>query len=54
MMIVSSDDSSLYLKLGIVAGLVVYGGIVFWYVVKKIMPKILSRSRKRDRSRKSG
>ena len=54
MMIVSSDDSSLYLKLGIVAGLVIYGGIVFWYVVKKIMPKILSRSRKRDKSRKSG
>jgi len=54
MMIVSSDDPSLYLKLGIVAGLVIYGGIVFWYVIKKIMPKILSRSRKRDRSRKSG
>ena len=35
-------------------GLVIYGGIVFWYVVKKIMPKILSRSRRRDISRKSG
>ena len=54
MMIVTSDDPSLYLKLGIVVGLVVYGGIVFWYVVNNIMPRILSRSLKRDRSRKSG
>ena len=54
MMIISSDDPSSYLKLGIIIGLVAYGAIVFWYVIKKIMPKILSRSRKRDISKKSG
>jgi len=54
MMLVSSDDPSSYLKLGIIIGLVAYGAIVFWYVIKKIMPKILTRSRKRDISKKSG
>ena len=37
----------LYLQLG----LIIYGGIVFWYVVKKIIPQILSQ-RQRKRSKK--
>ena len=37
----------LYLQLG----LIIYGGIVFWYVVKKIIPQILSQ-RQRRRSKK--
>lgn len=37
----------LYLQLG----LIIYGGIVFWYVVKKIIPQILSQSQRR-RSKK--
>ena len=32
-------------------GLIIYGGIIFWYVVKKIMPQILEQSRKRSKKR---
>ena len=38
-----------YLQLG----LVVYGAILFWYVIKKIMPLILLQSKKRKRSKTS-
>lgn len=37
-----------YLQLG----LIMYGGIAFWYVIKKIMPQILSQSQRRKRSEK--
>ena len=32
--------------------IIIYGGIVFIYVLRKIMPKILSKSQKRKRSKK--
>jgi len=32
-------------------GIILYGLIVYWYATKKIMPKILSQSQKRKRSR---
>ncbi|UCD13160.1 MAG: protease PrsW [Thermoplasmatales archaeon] len=34
-------------------GLVLYGLIFFWYVVKKIMPRILSQSQRRKRRKKT-
>lgn len=37
-----------YLQLG----LIIYGGIIFWYVFKKIMPQILSQSQRRKRSKR--
>jgi len=40
------DRYFLYLQLG----LIIYGGIIFWYVLKLIMPKILSQNQKRKRS----
>lgn len=34
-------------------GLIIYGGMLFWYVIKKIMPQILSQSKRRKRSKLS-
>lgn len=33
-------------------GLIVYGLIIYWYAIKKIMPQILSQSKSRKRSKK--
>jgi|GEM_PF-414246 len=33
-------------------GLVLYGTVLYWYATKKIMPRILSRSQRRKRSKK--
>jgi len=38
-----------YLQLG----LIIYGGVLFWYVIKKIMPQILTQSKRRKRSKLS-
>jgi len=35
-------------------GLIVYGLIVYWYAIKRIMPQILSQSKSRKRSKKIG
>jgi hypothetical protein len=42
-----SDTYFLYLQLG----LIIYGALIFWYVVKQIMPKILSQNQRRKRSK---
>lgn len=52
MTITYSTPGSLNVQLGFVAGLIMYGGVVFWYVVKKIMPQILTQSRKGKRATK--
>jgi hypothetical protein len=52
LMIISSDDTSLLLKIVIVIGLVIYGLIIFWYTNKKILPKILIENQRRIRSKK--
>lgn len=52
MAIIFSKPESLYIQLGLVVGLIIYGGIVFWYVIKKILPRILLQSQKRKRSKK--
>lgn len=50
MTIFYSRPDSLNIQLGFVAGLIIYGGIVFWYVNRKIMPQILKQSEKRKKS----
>lgn len=40
------DRYFIYIQLG----LIIYGGIIFWYVLKQIMPRILSQNQKRKRS----
>ena len=45
-----SFDSEIFPYLQI--GLVVYGMILYWYVTKKIMPRILEQNQKRKRSKK--
>jgi len=47
-----SNPESLNTQIVFVIGLVVYGSIVFWYVIRKIMPQILTSSMKRKRSGK--
>ena len=34
----------------LVAILIIYGGFVFWYVIKKIMSQILDQSKRRQRT----
>ena len=34
-------------------GLIIYGGILFWYVIKKIMPKIKTTTERRKRTKKT-
>ena len=51
MTIIYSRPDSLNIQLGLVAGLIIYGGSVFWYVNRKIMPQILKQSEKRKRSK---
>ena len=50
MTILYSRPNSLNIQLGLVIGLIFYGSIVFWYVIKKIMPQILTKSMRRKRS----
>jgi len=52
MAIVNSAGNSQYLQLS-VAGSVIYGTVIFWYVIKKIMPQILLQSKRRKRSKTS-
>ena len=49
MTIYYSRPNALNLQLLFVTGLIIYGGIVFWYVIKKIMPQILTQNIKRKR-----
>jgi len=48
--ILYSRPETIQIQLGFVAGLVIYGGIMFWYVTKNILPKILSEHTNRKRS----
>ena len=50
--IIYSKPETLYEQIGFVTGLVIYGVIVFWYVLKKIMPRILSQNQIKKRSKK--
>jgi hypothetical protein len=52
MAIVNSTANPQYLQLS-VAGSVIYGIVAFWYVAKKIMPQVLTQSKKRKRSKTS-
>ena len=51
MAIVNSTANSQYLEIS-VAGSVIYGVVVFWYVIKKIMPQTLLQRRKRSKTSK--
>ena len=51
MTIIYSRPNSLNIQLGLIVVLIIYGGIVFWYVVKKVMPRILIQSQRRKRSK---
>jgi len=51
--IIYSKPETFYEQVGLVAGLVIYGTIVFWYVITRIMPRILTRNTRRKRSKKS-
>ena len=46
-----SRPNALNLQIVFVTGLIIYGGIIFWYVIKKIMPQILTQNMKRKRSK---
>jgi len=48
--ILYSHPNTVNVQLGLVIGLIIYGGIVFWYVITKIMPQILTKNMKRKRS----
>ncbi len=49
--ILYSHPDTVNVQLGLVIGLIIYGGIVFLYVIKKIMPQILTKNMKRKRSK---
>ena len=44
-----SRPNKVNIQLGLVIGLIIYGGIIFWYVINKIMPQILTQNNKRKR-----
>jgi hypothetical protein len=48
--ILYSQPTSLNVILILVSGLILYGGIIFWYVTQRIMPQILVQSKKRRRT----
>ena len=50
MTIIYSRPNSLNIQLGLITVLIMYGSIFFWYVTKKIMPQILTKSMRRKRS----
>jgi len=50
MTIIYSRPNSLNIQLGLITVLIMYGGVFFWYVTKKIMPQILTKSERRKRS----
>jgi len=47
--ILYSRPNKINIQLGLVIGLIIYGGIIFWYVITKIMPQILTQNKKRKR-----
>ena len=51
--IIYSKPETLYEQIGLVTGLIIYGIIVFWYVVTKIMPQILTGTKRRKRTKKA-
>jgi len=48
--ILYSQPTSLNLILILVSGLILYGGIIFWYVTQRIIPQILVQSKTRKRT----
>ena len=50
MTIIYSRPNSLNIQLGLITVLIMYGSVFFWYVTKKIMPQILTKSMRRKRS----
>jgi len=49
MTVIYAHPESLMIQLGITIGLIIYGCIVFGYVLKKIIPQILPRRQKRSK-----
>ncbi len=47
--ILYSHPNKINLQLGLVICLIIYGGIIYWYVITKIMPQILTQNKKRKR-----
>ncbi|UCH72565.1 MAG: protease PrsW [Thermoplasmatales archaeon] len=54
MMIAYSDAETLDVQFVFVASLIIYGTVVFCYVIKNIMPKIIQKSKRRIKKRKKG
>jgi len=50
LMISFSNVESIYILIGFVVVLIIYGGLIFWYVIKKVLSKILDQSKRRKRS----
>jgi len=49
--IMYSKPETLNEQIGLVTGIVLYGAVVFYYMLKKIMPQILETSKRRKRSK---
>lgn len=52
LVIIYSKPETLNEQIGLVSGFLMYGVVVFWYVIKRTMPLILSQNQKRKRSKK--
>ena len=52
LVVIYADPEFLKIQIGLALTIILYGLIIYWYVTKKVLPKLLTQNEKRKRTKK--